>query len=121
MTASTAKQRAYEYGLWAESYAITTLMLKGYHLIARRMRNAYGEIDLIMQRGNRVCFIEVKARKTIDDALYALSLRQQQRLSNAANLWLAENPKYSQHDCRFDLIVVAGWTCHHLPHIIEGQ
>jgi putative endonuclease len=44
------------------------LRLKGYAVVARRYKTPVGEIDLVALKGKRLAFIEVKRRKTKEDA-----------------------------------------------------
>lgn len=115
--ASNRKLRAYRLGLYAEWRAVLYGWMRGYRLIAHRLRTPHGEIDLIMARGKTIIFIEVKARATREEGLYALQPKQQQRIIRAATSWLARHPKYAGHHLRFDLMVVERvWRLHHLPH-----
>lgn len=118
MTSST-RLAAYRYGLRAETRCVIFLWVRGYHIIARRMRNSGGEIDLIAMRRHQLVFIEVKARQSRDEGLYALSPKQQQRIIHAAKIWLAEHTKYAGRDARFDLMVVHRWRVHQLRHAFE--
>ena len=115
------KQASYEYGLRAEGQAITYFTLTGFRTLARRYRNAYGEIDLIVKKDSRIHFVEVKARQSIDDSLYALTPKQQQRIVNCAQGFLADNPQYQLCDMQFDLIAIAGWKLHHEPNIVWSE
>ncbi|MGD1933337.1 MAG: YraN family protein [Candidatus Phaeomarinobacter sp.] len=102
-----ARQAAETRGRRAERIAAWLLRLKGYRILATRLRTPMGEIDLVAQRGNLVAVVEVKARATLDDAVAAVSVRQQQRLSAAA-IWL---PSWNGHlagcDMRLDVIALA--------------
>lgn len=115
------KQQSYRYGLEAETYAIEYYMKHGFTLIAQRYRNAYGEIDVIVRKERLLCFVEVKARKSIEDGLYALTPRQQQRMIQCAQGFLAEHPAYQPDDMRFDLIAIADWKLHHETNIICAE
>ena len=83
------------------------LIARGYRVLARRFKTPVGEIDIVARRRNLVAFIEVKARAGFDDAAYAVTPRQQQRIIAAAQAWLAQNPQFEQYDMRFDAILVA--------------
>lgn len=103
----TAKRQAAERrGQWAEIIAALLLLAKGYRIAGRRVRTKAGEIDLIARRGTVTLFCEIKARKTIEAGLKAISRTQQNRIERAALLWLQ-----AQHQapgrCRFDVICVA--------------
>ena len=96
-------ERAGRQGEWL---AALWLRLKGYRLIARRARTPVGEIDLIMRRGSRLAFIEVKTRARSEDALSAITPRQHQRLRRAAEAWLARHPVDGVRDFGFDLVAI---------------
>ena len=46
--------------------------LKGYAIVARRYKTPVGEIDMVALKGKRLAFIEVKRRKTQEDAAWTL-------------------------------------------------
>ncbi len=94
-------------GLTAESRASAWLIARGYRVLARRFKTPVGEIDIVAKRRNLVAFIEVKARADLDEAAYAVTPRQQQRIIAAAQAWLAHNPQYDQCEMRFDAVLVA--------------
>ncbi|MGB2102435.1 MAG: YraN family protein [Porticoccaceae bacterium] len=50
-------------GIWAENLACEWLSDRGLVLLQRNFRCRYGEIDLIMQDGDCLVFIEVRYRK----------------------------------------------------------
>ena len=117
----SVKKEAYDYGLRAEAQAITYFTLKGFRVIARRHRNQYGEIDLIVKKDNRLHFVEVKARQSIDASLYALQPKQQQRIARAAQGFVADHPQYQLCDMQIDLIAIAGWQIRYEPNIVVGE
>jgi putative endonuclease len=105
--ASPARVAAFRTGLSAESRAAALLMAKGYRILAKRFRTPYGEIDLVARKRNLVAFIEVKARATLDDAAYAVTPRQQQRIIEAAQAWLMAHPEHASFELRFDAMLIA--------------
>ena len=105
--ASPARVAAFQTGLSAESRAAAYLMAKGYRILAKRFRTPYGEIDLVARKRNLLVFIEVKARASLDEAAYAVTPRQQQRIINAAQAWLMANPEHAGFDMRFDAMLIA--------------
>ena len=105
--ASPARVAAFRTGLSAESRAAALLMAKGYRILAKRFRTPYGEIDLVARKRNLVAFIEVKARATLDDAAYAVTPRQQQRIIAAAQAWLMAHPEHANFELRFDAMLIA--------------
>ena len=68
------------------------LRLKGNRIVARRYKTPVGEIDLVALKGKRLAFIEVKRRKTREDAAWTLPTRQRRRIVSAAQYWLAGHP-----------------------------
>jgi putative endonuclease len=59
-----------------------------------------------------VAFVEVKARATLDDAAFAVTPRQQGRIIDAAQVWLAAHPEHANFELRFDAMLIAP---RHLP------
>jgi putative endonuclease len=101
------RQKAYRRGHQAEWLAVLLLRLKGYHLLARRLRTPVGEIDLVVRRGRRLAFVEVKRRKSRDEAAAAVTPHQQQRIRRAAAFWLARNGMKGVEDIGFDVILLS--------------
>lgn len=96
---------AYNKGLSAENIAVNYLIKKQWYILHKRFHNPFGEIDLIAKKENLLLFVEVKARKKMDDALAAISAQQQKRLFKAASYYL----EYYHHEIenvRFDLIAI---------------
>jgi putative endonuclease len=105
--ASPARVAAFRTGLSAETRAAAFLMAKGYCILAKRFRTPYGEIDLVARKRNLLAFVEVKARGSLDEAAYAVTPRQQQRIINAAQAWLMAHPEHAEFDMRFDAMLIA--------------
>src|SRR6201996_6942467 len=105
--AAPERVAAFQTGLSAESRAAAFLMAKGYRILARRFRTPHGELDLVAKRRNLIAFVEVKARATLDEAAYAVTPRQQARIINAAQAWLAAHPDHAEFELRFDAILIA--------------
>ena len=103
---------AFNTGLSAESRAAAMLLAKGYRILARRFRTPYGEIDIVARKRNLIAFVEVKARATLDEAAYAVTPRQQARISDAAQAWLQAHPEHAEFELRFDVMMIAPG---HLP------
>jgi putative endonuclease len=112
-----ARVRAYRSGVFAETLAALMLRLKGYAIVARRYKTPVGEIDLVGLKGRRLAFIEVKRRKTAEDAAWTLPAKQRRRIVRAAQYWLAAHPSYAGHDMAFDVVLTAPWA---FPRYIEN-
>ena len=86
-------------GKAAEFLARLYLRCKGYHIIAANVitgkgTNA-GEIDIIARRRKLIIFAEVKKRRTIEKAAYAISARQKERIRRGAETFIARHPQYA--------------------------
>jgi putative endonuclease len=99
--------KAYCSGLFAETLAALMLRLKGYAIIAKRYKTPVGEIDLVALKGKRLAFVEVKRRKTREDAAWTLPAKQRRRIVRAAQYWLAGHPDFAGHDIAFDGVLTA--------------
>lgn len=104
----TLKQASEARGRQAEAAAEAALALDGFATLARRVRTGAGEIDLVVERAGLLVFVEVKARATLTDAAFALGPRQQGRLMEAAEAWMAANPGHGAEGVRFDVLLVDG-------------
>lgn len=95
-------------GQWAEDYALNYLQTQGLELVRRNFHSRYGEIDLIMQNGNCLCFVEVRARAETSwaSAEESVDLRKQEKIIQTAQIFLQKSPELSQLDCRFDVIAL---------------
>ena len=104
----TERQRAHQRGHRSERLAALWLRLKGYRILARRLKTHAGEIDLVATAPfGPVCFIEVKARSDARAAAESVLAGQQTRIARAASLYLASRPHLSRRGSRFDIIAIA--------------
>lgn len=81
---ATARGRA------AEAWVAERLIEDGWTVLDRNWRGADGELDLVVERGDQLRFVEVKAREPGDPSgLESVDDRKQARLRGAAEAWLA--------------------------------
>ena len=97
---------AYQQGPAAERLAEQALERDGWSILARRLRNAGGEIDLVADRAGLTGMIEVKFRATLEGGAHALQPKQQARLLAAGEIALADHPEWGTAGVRFDLLVI---------------
>lgn len=114
---SRARTRAYRDGIMAETLAAFFFRLKGYRILATRYCSPVGEIDLVAAKGARLAFVEVKRRKTYDDAAFAVTAKQKRRIVRAAQYWIASDPSFVGRDIAFDVVLCAPWS---LPRHVEN-
>jgi putative endonuclease len=106
--ADTRRLAAEKRGRRSETWAALFLRLKFYRILARRVRNHAGEIDLIARTpSGLVCFIEVKARADHAHAVDSVGRSQRTRIARAAALYVAGRPELSAKGMRFDIVAVS--------------
>ena len=109
------RQIAEARGRQAERRAALWLRLKGYSILASRVKLPVGEIDLVARKGKLIAFVEVKARARQEDALGAVSVQSWQRIARAAEAWMGQRPKLADYGWRYDIVALApGRLPHHL-------
>ncbi len=110
----SVRRTAWRFGLRAEAVAVWLLRLKGYRILARRFASPLGEIDIVAHRSNLLAFVEVKGRRGVDVDLSAISDRQMRRIGRAAEAFVQARPAFTDHDRRFDAVLVGGggWPRH---------
>ncbi len=104
----------YRSGLIAEYLAIMVLLFKGYRILAHRWKSVCGEIDIIARKKSHIIFVEVKKRPNEYCGLEAISLNQQRRIRNSANIYLSKMKKNTGFTARFDIILVLPSKIMHL-------
>ncbi len=92
-------------------------MAKGYRLLGFRLRTPLGEIDLLVQKGATIVVVEVKRRRSIEEALASVTWAQRERLTRAARASVARRPRLASAAIRLDLIALAPGR---LPRHIRG-
>jgi len=92
----------------AEQIARQYLESQGLVLRERNYRCRRGEIDLIMQAGNQVVFVEVRYRKSrrYGSAAESVTAAKQARIVSAANHYLQRLA--GECACRFDVVAISG-------------
>ncbi|KMK51852.1 hypothetical protein RO21_03855 [[Actinobacillus] muris] len=94
-----------------EQKARAFLETKGLSYVAQNQAFKCGELDLVMQEGKTLVFVEVRQRKNTQfgSALESINAAKQQKWLKAANLWLYERGQsLDTADCRFDVVVFEG-------------
>lgn len=113
---------AREVGREGEDVAWRYLSKKGYTLLARNYRVPGGEVDLVVEKGRSLVFVEVKARNkaSADEALEAVDERKRQRMARAARCFLQEY-RGRASVFRFDVVaVVKGEGAYRVVHLSEA-
>lgn len=101
--------KALRRGHVSEYLAALSLMLRGHRILAMRYKVKAGEIDIIARKGDLVSFIEVKARATAQDSIFAVNSLTQQRIRNASLHWLQGQKDAGALSYSYDIIAVRPW------------
>ena len=95
-------------GRAAERRAWWFYRLRGYRILDRNVWTGGNELDLVVRRGRRLAFVEVKAKGGAGrgDPLEMVTEEKQRRLRRAAEAWLAAHPEAAGLEARFDVVAV---------------
>lgn len=114
------RRRREQSGRRAETLACWWLRLKGWRILARRVKTPLGEVDVIARRGRVVAFVEVKARASEREAALALDEHRLRRVAAAAGA-LAHRYAREGDVTRIDAIfVVAKRWPRHMENVWHG-
>jgi len=104
-------------GAQAEQWAAQHLQKQGLKAIAQNYRGRFGEIDLIMQDGASLVFVEVRLRRNenFGGAAGSIDARKQQRIIRTAQQYLAALDHIPP--CRFDVVLMDDTSGHNLQWI----
>jgi putative endonuclease len=94
-------------GSEGEDIALRHLRGAGYRPIERNVRTRGGEIDLVMEHGDTIVFVEVRSRASarFGSALESVDRRKQRRLARLAESYLARH-RLDGRRARFDVVAV---------------
>lgn len=95
-------------GRFWEKRAESFLRRNGLSTRERNFNCRSGEIDLVMDDGESIVFVEVRFRnnKGYGSGADTVTRQKQARLIRAAQYYLCKNPRLSEMPCRFDVISV---------------
>ncbi len=100
------REEAERRGRRGETLAAWWLRLKGWRIVARRVKTPRGEIDLVARRGRTVAFVEVKWRRGGEALAMAIDDYRLRRVAAAAD---AVGHRYARagEDVRIDVLLLA--------------
>jgi putative endonuclease len=90
----------------AERRAAWFYRLRGYRVLATNVWAAGNEVDLIVRRGRRLVFCEVKSKtgERFGDPLEMITEEKQRRIRRAADAWLAARPELDELEVSFEVV-----------------
>ncbi|MBI3540754.1 MAG: YraN family protein [Deltaproteobacteria bacterium] len=96
-----------EFGDQGERVAAHFLTQKGFKILERNYRCRLGEIDLIVEKGENLYFVEVKTRRSVDavSPLELISRSKRIHLSKTAQYYLAKK-KWHDRSSQFALVAI---------------
>lgn len=98
---------AYEFGQWAETSVARYLKQKGYSILDRNYKQKWGEIDIIVQKGKLLVFVEVKANKKEIigfEPENRVSQEKLRRMNRAIQTYLASKKYTLEQDWQIDVV-----------------
>ena len=104
-------------GQQAEGRAVRHYRLRGYRILGVNVWSAGYELDLIVRRGRRLVFCEVKAKggDRYGDPLEMITREKLRRLLRAAEVWLARRPDCTGLEVRFEAIGISRRRLRRVP------
>jgi putative endonuclease len=95
-------------GRAAERRAWWHYRLRGYRILDRNAWTGGNELDLVVRRGRRLAFVEVKAKGGAGrgDPLEMVTEEKQRRLRRAAEAWLAAHPAAAGLEACFEVVAI---------------
>ena len=92
----------------AERRAVWHYRLRGFRILAQNVWAGGNELDLVVRRGRRLAFVEVKEKAAagLGDPLEMVGPAKQRRLRRAAEAWLASNPGLAGLEVSFEVLAV---------------
>jgi putative endonuclease len=97
-------------GQRAEQRAMWWYRVRGYRILERNAWAAGYELDLVVRRGRRLVFCEVKEKlgDRFGEPVEMVDGEKQRRIRRAAEAWLARHPESGDLQVSFDVIAVRG-------------
>lgn len=95
-------------GADAEQLALDYLQKQGWLLLYANYRSKFGEIDLIVQQGQTLLFVEVKQRSSAayGTAQAMVTTTKQQKIILTSQYFLQQHPHYQKFHLRYDVIAI---------------
>ena len=91
-----------------ERLAARHYRLRGYRILAANARAGGHELDLVVRRGRRLVFVEVKerAREGYGGPVDAVDREKRRRVRRAAASWLQAHPETAELEIGFEVAAI---------------
>jgi putative endonuclease len=100
------REAAERQGRRGETLAAWYLRLKGWRVLAQRVKTPRGEIDLVVRRGRVLAFVEVKWRRSEGELALAIDAQRLRRVTAAAEA-VAHRWQRQGDSLRIDVLLLA--------------
>jgi len=107
----------YELGKTGEDQALENYLERGYNLVIKNFQyyrdgraGRLGEIDLILEKNNKLYLVEVKTRSdnSFGSPQEQVTKSKLMYLYKTWQYFILKNPKYKSYFCQFDLVSITG-------------
>jgi putative endonuclease len=104
-------------GAAVERRAARHYRLRGYRILARNVWAGRYELDLVVRRGRRLVFVEVKGKggDRYGDPAEMVGTEKRRRIRLAAETWLAAHRDLATLDISFEVVAVTGRRAERIP------
>jgi putative endonuclease len=94
-------------GLLGERIAARWLRARGWRVLEHRFRSGHRDLDLVVERGNTIAFVEVKTRTDLSfgGPVSAVDFYKLQHLRRSALVWMSRHGR-TGFEYRIDVIAV---------------
>lgn len=105
----------------AEQAALKYLRHQGLKLLEKNFKGNRFEIDLILQDGTEIVFVEVrsKAQDRFGTPEETIDSKKQERIYKGAQAWCQQQNLTDQYPIRFDVIALSGGEIHWIKDAFE--
>jgi putative endonuclease len=109
-SAGSKPRSTFEAGRAAERRVRWYYRLRGYRILAANARGGRNELDLVVRRGERLVFCEVKAKSgdRFGHPFEMVGPEKQRRVRRAAEAWLAAHPELFGLKVSFEVVGLRG-------------
>ncbi len=99
---------ALDQGKRAEESACEHLCSQGLTVVEKNYRCRAGEIDLIMEDGSTLVFVEVRYRSSrrFGGSAESIDRRKKERIIRTASHYLQHHPRLATRPARFDVVLL---------------
>lgn len=105
-----------------ERIAARHYRLRGYRILAANARAGGHELDLVVRRGRRLVFVEVKerAREGYGGPVGAVDREKRRRVRRAAASWLQAHPETAELEIGFEVAAITDGRLERLD-LVSGE